>query len=197
MVGVSGRRSRLRGQTRVRAPYRRLATGRDKQYFRLMSDMSPRRRLYELPVDALFNHPGYVALPAAGRGMLLSVLEYHWRSGCRPLPPSQDELFSVARAHRSTWSVHKSAILQIFADIQAELEAYHRRRAGAAKGLKIAARNGGAANAARIRLRALEQSSPPHPTTSPIPTRAATPPGWSKPSGPSSGDHKRVWMRDR
>jgi hypothetical protein len=135
-----------------------------------------RRLLFELPVDALFNHRDYVALPAAGRGMLLSLCEHFWRSGCHQLPRDDDQLFALARAHRPTWRHHKAAILQVFEAIRPELERYHRRRENAAAGLAIAAHRGGAANAARLSGRARDQpSSSPPPILVAVPMRAPAP----------------------
>jgi hypothetical protein len=116
---------------------------------------TPRRALYPLPVDDLFAHPGYVALPAAGRGMLLSALENFWRSDCRSPPTNDDGWFSYVRAHRSTWRAHKDEIIAIFEAVRPGLEAYKRKRDGGHKGLSHAAH---ASNAAR-RLSALKEAT--------------------------------------
>jgi hypothetical protein len=106
--------------------------------------MTRRPALYPLPVDVVFNHPAYVVLPAAGRGMLLSLLENYWRGGCRWFPKSDDALFQWARAHRSTWRIHKAGILEVFNAARPELDAYHRKREGNRRGLVAAGQLGNA-----------------------------------------------------
>jgi hypothetical protein len=99
----------------------------------------PRRAAYPMPVESLFHHPAYVALPAAGRGMLFSMCEHFWRSACHERPTDEDQLFSIARAHRPTWRRHRATILEIF-DAWAPVAArYHDTRTKRLAGLRIAA----------------------------------------------------------
>ena len=125
-----------------------------------------RRHLYPMPIAVIADHPEALTLPAAGFGMLARLCLHFWATECRPLPKSECELRSIARVHSPAWNKHKAAILRVFEDWRPSAEAYYRKREGAARGLKIAARNGGAANAARLRLRALEL--PPAPPRGPI-----------------------------
>ena len=111
--------------------------------------------LYPLPVQTVFNHPGYVNLPAAGRGMLLSLLENYWRGGCRWFPSDGLQQSQLARAHLRSWSLHKTAILEIFAAARPELDAYHARREAAHKGLV----NAQAAATSTQRLNALRENT--------------------------------------
>ena len=113
------------------------------------------RDLYPMPVHGLFNHPDYVNLPTAGRGMLLSICEHYWRGGCRWIPKDDDQLFAVARAHRPTWRHWKPQIIGIFDTIRPELDAYHRKRTGNRNGLIAAAHS---ANSRR-HLKAIEEST--------------------------------------
>jgi hypothetical protein len=134
----------------------------------IFSAMTKRRSLYPMPVDELFRHPKYVALPVAGRGMLLSALEHFWRSDCAPLPTNDDGLFAIVRAHRSTWRHHKDAIMLIFNDVKPGLEAYHRKREGNQEGFRIA----GYRTASTRRLNASKQSLPDPITVPTLPTSA-------------------------
>ena len=111
--------------------------------------------LYPLPVQTVFNHPGYVALPAAGRGMLLSLLENYWRGGCRWFPTDGLQQSQLARAHLRSWSLHKTAILEIFAAARPELDAYHAKREGNRAGLV----NAQASATATKRLNALRENT--------------------------------------
>jgi hypothetical protein len=113
-----------------------------------------------MPVEPLTDHPMALTLPAAGYGALWRIILHFWASGCRPLPEADFELRSVARAHPPVWRKHKATILRVFEDVRPELVAYHRRRESGQTGIKLAAYRGGSANAARLRRRALEQSTP-------------------------------------
>jgi hypothetical protein len=116
----------------------------------------PTRALYPMPVNGLFATPDWITLPAAGRGMLMTICEHFWRSDCRPLPRDDDQLFAIARAHRPTWRHHKAQIMAVFEAIRPELEAYWRKREGARRGLVNASH---AANST-MRLNALRKASP-------------------------------------
>jgi hypothetical protein len=124
-----------------------------------------RNRLYPCPLDPILDHPDFVALPAAGAGMVLRLCGHAWQTAMRPLPDADHELRAISRAHLATWSAHKAEVLRVYEAWRPAAEAYYRQREGAARGLKIAARNGGAANAARLRRRALEW--PPTPPRGP------------------------------
>ena len=140
--------------------------------------MAP-RKLFPMPVQELFEHPAYVALPAAGRGMLLSALETFWRSDCRALPTNDDGLFATVKAHRSTWRKHKPEIMQVFHDVAPALVAYWRERSNKQEQLRIAARNGAAIVKASRALAAVREQAPPAPVhVAPIrePTQAPRPP---------------------
>lgn len=127
--------------------------------------MAKSRALYPMPVETVLNHPGFVVLPAAGRGMLFSLLSTYWRGGCRWYPPTDLGLSQWAQAHLRTWKLHKREILEIFHAARPELEGYYRRREGgklglinasaSAKGrkaLRDAAENTAAAQARRLDL---------------------------------------------
>jgi len=111
--------------------------------------------LYPMPVHRVLHHPGFVILPAAGRGMLFSLLTTYWRGGCRWFPPSDLGQSQWAQAHLRTWKLHKTGILEIFAAARPELDAYHRKRDGNRAGLIAAAHS---ANSTR-RLKALQENT--------------------------------------
>ena len=137
-----------------------------------------RRKLYPMPVQEVFDHPAYVALPAAGRGMLLSALETYWRSECRALPQNDDGLFAVVRAHRSTWRKHKPDILLVFNDVRPALEAYYRLRVTKSTTISFLQKRGGATTAAKAKLKTMQEDAPrsPDPTqTAPVKERQSTP----------------------
>jgi hypothetical protein len=111
------------------------------------------QKLFPLPVDEIFSHPDWVALPAAGRGMFFSIVEHFWRTGCRPLPVCRDQLFCIARAHRPTWKSHKARILKLFEDVRPGLEDYYQRKVETCRVRRAAAIRGGQATAMRRRQR--------------------------------------------
>jgi hypothetical protein len=73
-------------------------------------DRIPRPTRYPIPLYDLWGDPRYVALPSAARGMLLSLCENFWKSACAPLPRDDDQLFSLARAHRPTWRLWREMV---------------------------------------------------------------------------------------
>lgn len=126
------------------------------------------RKLYPMPVDGLFGHPDWIALPAAARGMLMSLCEHFWRTECRPLPKDDDQLFAIARAHRPTWRHHKPMILSVFKTLEPDLAAYHHKRVTGADTLRIAARDGHSEKRARKAAAHIAEASPA-PMASPLP----------------------------
>jgi uncharacterized protein YdaU (DUF1376 family) len=120
--------------------------------------MAARRDIYPIPLQEMWENRAYIALPAAARGMLLTICEHFWKTGCVPLPKDDDQLFAIARAHRPTWRAHKAMILNIFKEIQPGLEAYFRKREGNRAGLIEAS----ARSNSRRRLEALAEKRPSH-----------------------------------
>jgi len=85
-----------------------------------------RRRVPPFPIHVVIDHPRIIALSAAGYGILWRLVCHFWQTDCAPLPESGDSLFSIARAHRPTWTHHGAEILAIFSDIAPDLAAAHR-----------------------------------------------------------------------
>lgn len=78
-----------------------------------------------MPVEEIIDHPGFIALPAAGRGMLFTLILYLWQTGFRELPTAENELLTISRAHFPTWFKHKVEIKKILSDLSPTLaEAY-------------------------------------------------------------------------
>lgn len=119
-----------------------------------------RKPLYPLPVEDLFRHPAYIALPCAARGMLLSLIEHFWRTDCRPMPLAEDQLFAIARAHRPTWRHHKAHVLEVFADVSPGMRAYFDLREAKGTSIGFASAKGGATMKARAAHKRLENSLP-------------------------------------
>jgi hypothetical protein len=119
------------------------------------------RRLYSMPVQPIFEHPAYISLPVAGRGMIWSLFEHYWRTECRPLPIADDQLFAIVRAHRPTWRHWRGQILGIFNDVSPTLAtAFENRKTGAATLRIVAWRGGETATAARKHARLVSYKPP-------------------------------------
>lgn len=87
-----------------------------------------RRRMFPLPVEGVVDHPQFIAMPAAGRGMLMTLILYYWQSECAPLPTKGSEIFCIMRTHTPTWATHKDTIMSIFNAVKPELDAYFQER---------------------------------------------------------------------
>ena len=129
------------------------------------------------PVEHLFRDPDYRALPVAGVGMVMRLIEHHHMTGCRPLPSSRDELHAIARAHRRTWKLHCDSVLAIVARYAPHALAYRVQRETAHESLRAAAT---AAHARRKAKRIMEAATlaPPAwqtPRLEPAPPRPAPP----------------------
>lgn len=146
------------------------------------------KKLWPLPVNGLFSHPDYVALPTAGRGMLLSLCEHFWRTGCKPLPKDDDQLFAIARAHRPTWRHWKAPILKIFRDIEPELAGYYALRLAKGTTLSFASHKGQAKRRLQV---VLDQATPAPPALS-IPHKSDR-----GPINPPAPTTKRKVLTDR
>ena len=81
-----------------------------------------------LPVDFVAHHPGAIALPVAGFGMLMRIVIYWWITDCRDLPTNNDRLAIIAHAHRPTWASHRHEIMRIFGEIKDDLLLYRQER---------------------------------------------------------------------
>lgn len=73
-----------------------------------------RRRIRPLPVELLLDNPAFIALPVAGRGILITLCLHFWQTECRAMPTDTDTLFGIARAHRPTWQRYHIEIMAIF-----------------------------------------------------------------------------------
>jgi hypothetical protein len=90
-----------------------------------MTSKPPKRQpLYPLPVEGLVRNADFIAMPAAGAGMVIRLALHFWQTECRPLPVADHELMHVCRAHAPTWRRWKASVLSAFEAIRPELEAY-------------------------------------------------------------------------
>lgn len=90
--------------------------------------MPKRRSLFPLPIEGIIDHPEFIALPVAGRGILFTIVLHYWATECKPLPTGGSELFAIARCHNTTWSHHRETITRIFNYVKPELDDYYEHR---------------------------------------------------------------------
>ena len=88
----------------------------------------PRDRLHPILADPLFDDPAYRALPVAAVGMVWRLAEHYHKTDCAPLPTAPAELQAIARAHLSTWSRHRVAILSLINRWAPSQERYSNQR---------------------------------------------------------------------
>lgn len=113
-----------------------------------------------MPVEALVDHPQFIALPAAGRGILLSLLLHFWTTELAPLPKSDRELRSIGRAHVPTWKHWGPSVLKVFAEVAPALESYYRLRQVRGTTLSVMAQMRGS----RAKVKALRAAATPNQT---------------------------------
>ena len=80
------------------------------------------KRLPAFAFEMLTNHPLALTLPSAAFGRLCRLIFHYIMTECRPIPPDGDNLRGIMRAHRSTWTEHKTDILAVFQDLAPKLE---------------------------------------------------------------------------
>jgi uncharacterized protein YdaU (DUF1376 family) len=84
--------------------------------------------LFPLPVESILYHPDFIAMPAAGAGILFRLVLHFWQTECRPLPAADHELRSIARAHAPTWRHWRAQVLSVFDAVRPALEGYYELR---------------------------------------------------------------------
>jgi hypothetical protein len=67
---------------------------------------TPRKKIPDMPVALIALHPRVVYLPQAARGMLWSLVFYHWITG-KPIPETDQGVLAILLAHQPTWKAHK------------------------------------------------------------------------------------------
>lgn len=146
---------------------------------------SRKRRIYPMPVEDLYDHPDFIAMPAAGRGITASILLHFWVTECRPLPIADHELRAIGRAHAPTWrhwKPHVMAVVQALAPIMAQAREYrmankHRLAIGNQKLRQLAAerRAGRDLDKARSSLEPIMSPTFSTPQRDPAPLRPPVP----------------------
>jgi hypothetical protein len=114
-----------------------------------------RRRLYPMPVEGFLDHPDFVAMPAAARGILFTLSLHFWQTECRPLPKSDIDKRHIGRAHGPTWSHWRVQILRVFEAVRPALEAYYGLRESHGTTIRFAGQRGGQTSAAKLRHKTL------------------------------------------
>ena len=108
-----------------------------------------RRRVYPMPVEGIFDHPLFEAMPCAGAGILFRLCRHFWMTECKSVPIQDDELRAITRAHGPTWRRWRTDVMTVFGDVRPELEAYFRARELKLTAIKFAAHRGAATTASR------------------------------------------------
>lgn len=134
-----------------------------------------RPKIFPMPVEQLIDNPDFIALPAAGRGMLFTLMLYFWQTGCRPIPTSEAQLQHICRAHNATWYGHKDEILKIFLDVEPNLRHYYEVREGKHLSLQAASLAGLATRTKRKRQAQQANVSPTVSIASAIPRKELNP----------------------
>jgi hypothetical protein len=99
-----------------------------------------------MPIETLVDHPDFIAMPCAGKGMVFALASHFWMTKCQPLPAADHERRSIARAHFPTWQAHKLKVANVLEAVLPDLERYfHIRNARGMNVLKMA-RAGGRAS---------------------------------------------------
>jgi hypothetical protein len=79
------------------------------------------KRIPDMPVALIALHPRVVFLPQAARGMLWSLVCYHWITG-KPIPETDQGVLAILLAHQPRWKAHRAEIREILADVLPQLE---------------------------------------------------------------------------
>jgi uncharacterized protein YdaU (DUF1376 family) len=80
------------------------------------------KRVPAFALEMLTSHPLALTLPSAAFGMLCRLVFHYIMTECRPIPPDGDNLRGIMRAHRSTWTEHKTDILAVFQELAPKLQ---------------------------------------------------------------------------
>lgn len=154
-----------------------------------------RRALFPMPVTALIDSPTFLAMPAAGAGIVIRLALHFWQTDCRPLPIADHELRNVSRAHSPTWRHWKREALAVFEEIRPELERYRQTRLTKATTIRFASRNGGAATQANARRARLEEATPAPVTPVTLPRHDPT--QHTPPRRPATPQRSQARLQDR
>jgi hypothetical protein len=81
-----------------------------------------------IPVEPFIDHPVMMTLPCAAYGIMMRLAHHFWASECAPLPVTDSELRSIARAHPPTWRKYGKKTMEIWAEIEPALVKYYQHR---------------------------------------------------------------------
>ena len=122
-----------------------------------------KRKIPPMPVEFFAIDPRVLRMGNAELGIFTRLVTHFWLTDCSPLPETDYQRFLLARAHKPTWSAHKSEIREILDEICPELAealALYRKRSSILRHLSD---RGGAAHKAAS-LKRLQKSNAVSPT---------------------------------
>lgn len=88
-----------------------------------------------MPVEPMIDLPFAMNAPSTVFAPFWRLCLHYWVNNCEPLPESEAELHTIARAMTVIWVRHKTSILEAFRLVQPRLDAAYRQRAGGENGL--------------------------------------------------------------
>jgi hypothetical protein len=134
--------------------------------------MAIKRKIDPMPIEDVYLHPEFIAMPPAGRGMLFTLLLHFWCSDCAPIPTSPGDLYGICRPNARVWATHKTVMLKIFNDVSPGMA----KEAAFKKSRRAVIRELGARGAGILRLKALGRKQVAHGAREDaLPTREANP----------------------
>jgi uncharacterized protein YdaU (DUF1376 family) len=101
-----------------------------------------KRRIPDMPIEAIFLNPRLATLSPAPFGMVMRILMHYWFTECRPLPKAEAEICAIGRTHRSTWTANKAEILSILDELQDAIKARREQKAGSLARIRALAHRG-------------------------------------------------------
>lgn len=129
-----------------------------------------------MPVTALIDSPDFLAMPAAGAGIVIRLALHFWQTECRPLPVADHELRNISRAHAPTWRHWKPTALKVFEQMRPSLERYHQTRTNGESAMRLVSYRAAMRNNAQRRTAALSSAHTPQPLSLSAPRREPQPP---------------------
>lgn len=156
-----------------------------------------RRRIYPMPVEALYDHPDFIAMPAAGAGIVIRLLLHFWITECRPLPVADHELRAIGRVHTPTWRHWKAQAMTVVEALAPDMRTAYQSRVNGTHGLRISGWKRAQAKKQEQGARAMELArSSLEPLTAPLQAVPRRDPAPQRPPTPATRA-PRPMMADR
>jgi hypothetical protein len=96
--------------------------------------MTTDKQPWPVPLWPLWRNHSYRALPSAGVGIVLRLVEHYWLTGCRPFNRDDPTILALSRGHKATYLAHREDILNAVEAWVPVAEAYWRKREGNRRG---------------------------------------------------------------